>query len=54
MFERKNISVNDISNSWDGTYKGEPMPTGAYVYLLQTECEGGDVFTYKGTLMLVR
>jgi gliding motility-associated-like protein len=54
MFERKNINVNDSGNSWDGTFKGDPMPGGAYVYLLQTECEGGDIFEYKGTLLLIR
>jgi len=54
MFERRNININDRGNSWDGRVNGEPMPPGAYVYQIQTECEGGDIFNYSGTLMLVR
>jgi gliding motility-associated-like protein len=54
LFERKNINVNDRSNSWDGYYNGDPMPPGAYVYFIKAECEGGDIFNYRGTVMLLR
>ena len=54
MFERKNININDRNNSWDGTFNGEPMPPGAYVYWINTECEGGEIFNYRGTVMIVR
>ncbi|MEO6720461.1 MAG: PKD domain-containing protein [Ferruginibacter sp.] len=54
VFERKNINANDPKNSWDGYYNGEPMPVGAYVYLVQTECEAGEVFEYRGNVMIVR
>jgi gliding motility-associated-like protein len=54
MFERKNININDQNNSWDGYYNGEPMPPAAYVYFIKAACEGGDVFNYRGTVMLVR
>ena len=54
LFERKNIAVNDRSNSWDGSFNGEPMPAGAYVYWIKTVCESGDIFDYRGTLMLLR
>lgn len=36
---------------WDGTYRGEPQPTGAYVYMLDLK-DGTEV--RKGTLMLLR
>lgn len=54
LFERKDISIDDRNNSWDGTYNGEPQDAGTYVYFIQTVCEGGEVFTYKGTVTLVR
>jgi len=54
IFERRNIGINDYNNSWDGTYKGQSVEQGAYVYLINTECEGGDVFNFKGTVMIVR
>lgn len=54
IFQRKNISISDRNNSWDGSYNGEQLPAGAYVYSVQTECEGGDVFEYRGTVMILR
>ena len=54
VFERKNVSANDLNNSWDGNFNGEPMPAGAYVYSIQTECEAGDIFDYRGTVMIIR
>jgi hypothetical protein len=54
LFERKNIQVNDHGNSWDGYCNGEAMDAGAYVYFIKAECEGGEIFDYKGTVMLVR
>ena len=54
VFEKQNININDRNNSWDGTYKGEQMPPGAYVYLIVTECEGGEIFEYRGAVILVR
>ncbi|MBC7889628.1 MAG: PKD domain-containing protein [Ferruginibacter sp.] len=54
VFERKNININDRNNSWDGYYNGEPMPSAAYVYSIQAECEGGDIFDYRGTVMILR
>ncbi len=54
VFERRNINVNDLNNSWDGNYNGELMPVGAYVYSIQTECEGGEIFEYRGNVLIVR
>jgi len=54
VFEKQNININDRNNSWDGTFKGEPMPGGAYVYMIKTECEGGEIFEYRGAVILVR
>ncbi len=54
MFERKGVAIDDRNNSWDGTCNGEPQDPGTYVYFIQTVCEDGDIFTYKGTVTLVR
>jgi gliding motility-associated-like protein len=54
IFERKNIAINDRNNSWDGTINGEPASPGAYVYSIQAVCESGEVFDFKGTVMVVR
>jgi gliding motility-associated-like protein len=54
VFERHNISLNDISNGWDGKAAGIDQPVGAYIYFLDIICDTGDEFTKKGTVMLER
>ncbi|MEO9099514.1 MAG: gliding motility-associated C-terminal domain-containing protein [Ginsengibacter sp.] len=36
---------------WDGTFKGEPLPTGVYVYIIDTKRQKN---IYKGTVTLIR
>lgn len=43
--------TKDAGRGWDGTYKGEPQPVGAYVYMLDLN-DGSPV--RKGTLTLIR
>jgi gliding motility-associated-like protein len=54
VFERKNVDPLNRNSSWDGKFKGEPQPTGAYIYVLDLECAAGEYFSYKGTVMLIR
>ena len=54
VFERKNGALADRNSSWDGNANGQPAPSGAYVYLLKLECDGGEIFTYQGTVTLIR
>jgi gliding motility-associated-like protein len=54
VFERQNINIDDRSSAWDGTYKGQPSPTGTYVYMAELTCDTGQLFVMKGTVVLVR
>ena len=54
VFERSNFSIDDTSKSWNGWYNGYPAPEGTYVYMAELECSGGEVFTRKGTITLMR
>jgi len=55
VFEKQNVPVNDASQGWDGTTKGQPAAqTAAYVYVLEVICKDGQEFNYKGTVMLVK
>jgi gliding motility-associated-like protein len=54
VFEKKNINIDDRSSAWDGTYKGQPSPTGTYVYMAELFCDTGELFVMKGTVVLVR
>ena len=46
---------NNITACWDGTFKGQPQTTGAYIYQISvsSNCSNGVVHK-KGTLVLIR
>lgn len=54
LFEKNYIPTNDIADSWDGTVGGVMQPAGAYVYFAEIECATGEIFKYKGTIVLIR
>lgn len=54
IFERNNIGIDDRSAGWDGKYRGQYVETGAYVYVAQMECSSGELFTFKGTVTVVK
>jgi gliding motility-associated-like protein len=39
------------SDPWNGTYNGKKMPTGAYLYIVETR--NNDAGVYKGTVTIV-
>lgn len=44
---------NSPDACWDGTYKGEPLPMGTYIYMIRARTICGDVVR-KGTILLIR
>ncbi|MBW8687925.1 PKD domain-containing protein [Chitinophaga sp. B61] len=54
VFERTHFSVNSASSGWDGTWKSQIAPIGTYVYALETMCEDGTTFLFRGTVTVVR
>lgn len=54
IFNRSGINIGDVNSSWDGTLNGQSLPTGNYIYSIQIECEAGDIFDYKGSVLLIR
>ncbi len=52
VFEKSNYNVDDINAAWDGRYKGEMVPAGAYVYFAEMSCND-QIFSRKGTVMVV-
>ncbi len=54
VFERSQIQLNDVSQGWDGTYKGKELSPDVYVYIIEGECEGGEQLNWKGDVTMMR
>ena len=50
----KVFETTDQKIGWDGTYKGEPLNTGVFVYRLEGKTHDGKSFTAKGNITLIR
>ena len=45
---------NSLSKGWDGTYQGQPVNQGVFVYLVTGRYKDGEEFEQKGTITLIR
>ncbi len=54
VYERYNFPANDAAYGWDGQYKGIVLPPSVFVYIIEAECELGEVFQYTGDISIVR
>lgn len=48
------FNSNNIDFSWDGTFKGKPVPEGVYMYRLFIQGVSGNSNKYKGSITLLR
>jgi gliding motility-associated-like protein len=48
------FETNDLTNSWNGTYKGEPCQVDNYTYIASGIRSNNEPFYMKGTLALLR
>jgi gliding motility-associated-like protein len=54
VFSRSNLPSNELSQGWDGRFRGEPAPAGAYLYTAIVRFEDGSEQRYDGNVTLVR
>ncbi len=54
VYEAKDIPTNEPSLGWDGTFKGQPVNTGVFVFLAEVEFIDGEVVEYKGDVTVVK
>ena len=54
LFERKDVTPNDPSQGWDGTFKGSIALTDTYIYQVEVMCSNTEVLKYNGTISLIR
>ncbi|MBS1669729.1 MAG: gliding motility-associated C-terminal domain-containing protein [Bacteroidetes bacterium] len=50
----KVFTTNNISQGWDGKFKGIDQPMGGYVWMLSLIDENNISTTKKGTVLLIR
>lgn len=55
VFERKNFQPNIPSLGWNGRIKGDPnISTQSFVWMVEGECDSGEIINTRGTAMLIR
>ncbi|MEM9259309.1 MAG: T9SS type B sorting domain-containing protein, partial [Bacteroidota bacterium] len=54
IYEDEEFPVNDMSRGWDGTYKGEPVNSGSYVWQMLVRYEDGSEEVLSGETSLIR
>lgn len=54
IFERENISPNDKTNAWDGTYNNQEPTNEVFVWVVEAVCQNGSVLNRKGSVTAVR
>ncbi len=54
LFEKTNVSANNPSQGWDGTYNGEKVQPDVYVYVMEAVCDNNTIVPLKGNVTLLR
>ncbi|MEZ5038626.1 MAG: gliding motility-associated C-terminal domain-containing protein [Saprospiraceae bacterium] len=54
IYQANDRLPNDPTLGWDGTFKGQPMSTGVYVYLMEVVQSDGKVSMIRGEVTLIR
>lgn len=54
VFERRNFNLNDPSSGWNGMVNGYEVSSGTYVYFTEMVCDTGEVFSFKGTVVVIK
>ena len=54
MFENKNFAPNDLSNGWDGQYRGQYVDPAVFVWWAEVELVDGRKLLLKGDVTVVR
>ena len=54
VYFSQTMEINNSSSGWDGTYNGQDVEQGVYVYLLEALLGDGSVEVYHGDLTVVR
>jgi gliding motility-associated-like protein len=48
------FEADELTDAWDGTFRGQPQAAETYAFYLRVVCIGGEIFTRKGNVTLLR
>jgi gliding motility-associated-like protein len=54
IYEKYNIRPNERNFGWDGTINGKPQGSGNFIFIVDAECDLGNLISTKGSVMLLR
>ena len=54
LYQNGPLAANDPLLGWDGTYRGQEMNTGVYVYFIEIQMVDGSTAFLKGDVLLLR
>lgn len=54
VFETSNIPLNDPDLGWNGIFKGKKMNPDVFAYVAEVEFIDGNVFVFKGDVLILR
>ncbi len=54
LYEATDFQVNDAQVGWDGTFQGQPMPQGVYIWYVEATFQDGSKAVFKGNTTLIR
>lgn len=54
LYEAGGSQLNDPNAGWDGTFRGQPMNPGVYIWVLEVEYSDGVHEIYRGSTSLLR
>ncbi len=48
------FETTDLGIQWDGTFRGDPVNPGVYMYIIQADCVNGSTFQLAGNVTVIR
>jgi len=54
IYQSNELSINNSKNTWDGTFKGQSLNTGVFVWVLEVGFPDGSVEIFQGSTTLIR
>ena len=54
IYEARDFLINDENAGWDGTFNGQPMNQGTFVWFVEAQFLDGSIESFKGNTTLLR